>query len=104
MVHDEFNQTAVVKTATMFAAHDPPGSRHHHGTGRSASTAENVVQAALTGHLVPPRSTNDASTGHATIDLAFSRFDLVDAHRHDGAAPRPKICADCKRNRPLLPR
>jgi general secretion pathway protein E len=110
MVHDEFNQTAVQpKIGITFPAalrtilrQDPDIIMV--GEIRDDETAQNAVQAALTGHLVfSTLHTNDASTSVTRlIDLGIQPF-LISSVLIGAMAQRllRKICEDCKRNRPL---
>ena len=110
MVHDEFNQTAVqAKIGITFAyalrtilRQDPDIIMV--GEIRDQETAENAVQAALTGHLVfSTLHTNDAATSVTRlIDLGIQPF-LISSVLIGAMAQRlvRKICSDCKRNRPL---
>ena len=110
MVHEEFNQTAVqVKAGITFGAalrtilrQDPDIIMV--GEIRDAETAENAVQAALTGHLVfSTLHTNDAATSVTRlIDLEIQPF-LISSTLIGAMAQRlvRKICEDCKGNRPL---
>jgi len=110
MVHDEFNQTSVqTKIGITFAAalrtilrQDPDIIMV--GEIRDHETAENAVQAALTGHLVfSTLHTNDAATSVTRlIDLGIQPF-LISSTLIGTMAQRlvRKICQDCKRNRPL---
>ena len=110
MVHEEFNQTAVqVKAGITFGAalrtilrQDPDIIMV--GEIRDAETAENAVQAALTGHLVfSTLHTNDSATSVTRlIDLEIQPF-LISSTLVGAMAQRlvRKICEDCKRNRPL---
>ena len=110
MVHEEFNQTSVqTKIGMTFGAvlrtilrQDPDIIMV--GEIRDEDTAENAVQAALTGHLVfSTLHTNDASTSVTRlIDLNIQPF-LISSTLIGAMAQRllRKICEDCKRNRPL---
>ncbi|HEY8130459.1 MAG TPA: GspE/PulE family protein, partial [Thermoanaerobaculia bacterium] len=110
MVHDEFNQTSVqAKIGITFGAalrtilrQDPDIIMV--GEIRDAETAENAVQAALTGHLVfSTLHTNDSATSVTRlIDLEIQPF-LISSTLIGAMAQRllRKICEDCKRNRPL---
>jgi general secretion pathway protein E len=110
MVSDEFNQTAVnVKIGITFASalrtilrQDPDIIMV--GEIRDQETAQNAVQAALTGHLVfATLHTNDASTSVTRlIDLGIQPF-LISSSLIGAMAQRlvRKICEDCRRNRPL---
>jgi general secretion pathway protein E len=110
MVHDEFNQTAVQnKIGITFASalrtilrQDPDIIMV--GEIRDGETAQNAVQAALTGHLVfSTLHTNDASTSITRlVDLGIQPF-LISSTLIGAMAQRlvRRICDDCKRNRPL---
>ena len=110
MVHDEFNQTAVQAKIGITFAHalrtilrqDPDIIMV--GEIRDNETAENAVQAALTGHLVfSTLHTNDAATSVTRlIDLGIQPF-LISSSLIGTMAQRlvRKICQDCKQNRPL---
>ena len=110
MVHEEFNQTSVQnKVGITFASalrtilrQDPDIIMV--GEIRDQETAQNAVQAALTGHLVfSTLHTNDASTSVTRlIDLGIQPF-LISSSLIGAMAQRlvRKICEDCKRNRPL---
>ncbi len=110
MVWDDFNQTAVHnKIGITFASalrtilrQDPDIIMV--GEIRDQETAQNAVQAALTGHLVfSTLHTNDASTSITRlIDLGIQPF-LISSSLIGAMAQRlvRKICDDCKRNRPL---
>src|ERR1043166_9105136 len=110
MVSDDFNQTAVQpKIGITFASalrtilrQDPDIIMV--GEIRDQETAQNAVQAALTGHLVfATLHTNDASTSVTRlIDLGIQPF-LISSTLIGAMAQRlvRKICEDCKRNRPL---
>jgi general secretion pathway protein E len=110
MVYDEFNQTSVQpKMGITFASalrsilrQDPDIIMV--GEIRDAETAQNAVQAALTGHLVfSTLHTNDASTSVTRlIDLGIQPF-LISSTLIGTMAQRlvRKICEDCKQNRPL---
>ena len=110
MVWDDFNQTAVqTKIGITFGSalrtilrQDPDIIMV--GEVRDQDTAENAVQAALTGHLVfSSLHTNDASTSVTRlIDLNIQPF-LISSTLIGAMAQRlvRKICQDCKRNRPL---
>ena len=110
MVWDEFNQTSVqLKLGITFAAalrtilrQDPDIIMV--GEIRDHETAQNAVQAALTGHLVfSTLHTNDASTSITRlVDLGIEPF-LISSTLIGTMAQRlvRKICVDCKRNRPL---
>jgi general secretion pathway protein E len=110
MVYDEFNQTSVQnKIGITFAAalrtilrQDPDIIMV--GEIRDQETAQNAVQAALTGHLVfSTLHTNDASTAVTRlIDLGIQPF-LISSTLIGAMAQRlvRKICEDCRTNRPL---
>ncbi|HSP16417.1 MAG TPA: GspE/PulE family protein [Thermoanaerobaculia bacterium] len=110
MVHDEFNQTSVQnKIGITFASalrtilrQDPDIIMV--GEIRDQETAQNAVQAALTGHLVfSTLHTNDAATSITRlIDLGIQPF-LISSSLIGAMAQRlvRRICEDCKRNRPL---
>ncbi len=110
MVYDEFNQTAVQpKVGITFPSalrtilrQDPDIIMV--GEIRDQETAQNAVQAALTGHLVfSSLHTNDASTSITRlIDLGIQPF-LISSTLIGAMAQRlvRKICMDCKQNRPL---
>ncbi|HEY6141783.1 MAG TPA: GspE/PulE family protein [Thermoanaerobaculia bacterium] len=110
MVHDDFNQTAVQAKIGITFAHalrtilrqDPDIIMV--GEIRDTETAENAVQAALTGHLVfSTLHTNDAATSVTRlVDLGIQPF-LISSSLIGTMAQRlvRKICQDCKRNRPL---
>ena len=110
MVYDDFNQTAVQpKIGITFASalrtilrQDPDIIMV--GEIRDQETAQNAVQAALTGHLVfSTLHTNDASTSITRlVDLGIQPF-LISSTLIGAMAQRlvRKICDDCKRNRPL---
>jgi general secretion pathway protein E len=110
MVSDEFNQTSVqTKIGITFASalrtilrQDPDIIMV--GEIRDQETAQNAVQAALTGHLVfSTLHTNDASTSITRlVDLGIEPF-LISSTLIGAMAQRlvRKICVDCKRNRPL---
>ncbi len=110
MVWEEFNQTSVqVKVGITFPAalrtilrQDPDIIMV--GEIRDEETAQNAVQAALTGHLVfSSLHTNDAATSVTRlIDLGIQPF-LISSTLIGTMAQRlmRKICDDCKRNRPL---
>jgi general secretion pathway protein E len=110
MVWDDFNQTSVQnKIGITFASalrtilrQDPDIIMV--GEIRDAETAQNAVQAALTGHLVfSSLHTNDASTSVTRlVDLGIQPF-LISSTLIGAMAQRlvRKICDDCKRNRPL---
>ena len=110
MVWEEFNQTAVqTKVGITFPAalrtilrQDPDIIMV--GEIRDEETAQNAVQAALTGHLVfSSLHTNDASSSVTRlIDLGIQPF-LISSTLIGTMAQRlmRKICEDCKQNRPL---
>ena len=110
MVSEDFNQTAVqVKVGITFASalrtilrQDPDIIMV--GEIRDHETAQNAVQAALTGHLVfSTLHTNDSATSVTRlIDLEIQPF-LISSTLIGAMAQRllRKICEDCKRNRPL---
>ncbi len=110
MVHEEFNQTSVqTKVGITFASalrtilrQDPDIIMV--GEIRDDETAQNAVQAALTGHLVfSTLHTNDSATSVTRlIDLGIQPF-LISSTLIGAMAQRlvRKICEDCKRNRPL---
>src|ERR1044071_1060267 len=110
MVHDDFNQTAVQnKIGITFASalrtilrQDPDIIMV--GEIRDGETAQNAVQAALTGHLVfSTLHTNDASTSITRlVDLELQPF-LMSSTLIGAMAQRlvRKICEHCRRNRPL---
>jgi general secretion pathway protein E len=110
MVHEEFNQTSVQnKIGITFASalrtilrQDPDIIMV--GEIRDAETAQNAVQAALTGHLVfSTLHTNDSATSVTRlIDLGIQPF-LISSTLIGAMAQRlvRKICEDCKTNRPL---
>ena len=110
MVHEDFNQTSVQnKIGITFASalrtilrQDPDIIMV--GEIRDQETAQNAVQAALTGHLVfSTLHTNDAATSVTRlIDLGIEPF-LISSSLIGAMAQRlvRKICDDCKRNRPL---
>jgi general secretion pathway protein E len=110
MVSDDFNQTSVqIKIGITFASalrtilrQDPDIIMV--GEIRDQETAQNAVQAALTGHLVfSTLHTNDASTSVTRlVDLGIEPF-LISSTLIGAMAQRlvRKICNDCKRNRPL---
>ncbi|MGK2858082.1 MAG: GspE/PulE family protein [Thermoanaerobaculia bacterium] len=111
MVYDEFNQTAVHnKIGLTFATalrtilrQDPDIIMV--GEIRDAETAQNAVQAALTGHLVlSTLHTNDASSSITRlVDLGIEPF-LISSTLIGTMAQRlmRTICTDCKQNRPLM--
>jgi len=111
MVYDEFNQTSVQnKIGVTFATalrtilrQDPDIIMV--GEIRDNETAQNAVQAALTGHLVfSTLHTNDAA-GSITrlVDLGIQPF-LISSTLIGAMAQRlvRRVCEDCKRNRPLM--
>ncbi|HUP60969.1 MAG TPA: GspE/PulE family protein [Thermoanaerobaculia bacterium] len=110
MVWEDFNQTAVQnKIGITFAfalrtilRQDPDIIMV--GEIRDQETAQNAVQAALTGHLVfSTLHTNDSSTSITRlVDLGIQPF-LISSTLIGAMAQRlvRKICVDCKRNRPL---
>ncbi|MEO8216267.1 MAG: ATPase, T2SS/T4P/T4SS family [Acidobacteriota bacterium] len=110
MVWDEFNQTGVQpKIGITFASalrtilrQDPDIIMV--GEIRDGETAQNAVQAALTGHLVfSTLHTNDSATSVTRlVDLGIQPF-LISSTLVGAMAQRlvRKICDDCKQNRPL---
>ncbi|HVR44669.1 MAG TPA: ATPase, T2SS/T4P/T4SS family [Thermoanaerobaculia bacterium] len=110
MVWEDFNQTAVQsKIGITFASslrtilrQDPDVIMV--GEVRDGETAQNAIQAALTGHLVfSTLHTNDASSSVTRlVDLGIEPF-LITTSLIGTMAQRlvRKICADCRRNRPL---
>ncbi len=110
MVYDDFNQTAVQnKIGITFASalrtilrQDPDIIMV--GEIRDQETAQNAVQAALTGHLVfSTLHTNDSATSITRlVDLGIEPF-LISSTLIGTMAQRlvRKICQDCKTNRPL---
>ena len=110
MVHEDFNQTSVQnKVGITFASalrtilrQDPDIIMV--GEIRDQETAQNAVQAALTGHLVfSTLHTNDAATSITRLfDLGIQPF-LISSSLIGTMAQRllRRICQDCKRNRPL---
>jgi general secretion pathway protein E len=112
MVCDEFNQSTVQpKIGITFASslrtllrQDPDIIMV--GEIRDSETAQNAVQAALTGHLVfSTLHTNDASSSVTRlVDLGIEPF-LISSTIVGAMAQRliRTICTDCKRNRPLTP-
>ncbi|HJW92073.1 MAG TPA: GspE/PulE family protein [Thermoanaerobaculia bacterium] len=110
MVHDDFNQTSVqAKIGVTFPSalrtilrQDPDIIMV--GEIRDTETAQNAVQAALTGHLVfSTLHTNDSATSVTRlVDLGIEKF-LISSTLIGAMAQRlvRKICEDCKRNRPL---
>jgi general secretion pathway protein E len=112
MVCDEFNQSTVQpKIGITFASslrtllrQDPDIIMV--GEIRDSETAQNAVQAALTGHLVfSTLHTNDAASSVTRlVDLGIEPF-LISSTIVGAMAQRliRTICTDCKRNRPLTP-
>jgi len=110
MVWDEFNQTSVqTKIGITFPSalrtilrQDPDIIMV--GEIRDEETAQNAVQAALTGHLVfSSLHTNDSATSVTRlIDLGIQPF-LISSTLVGTMAQRlmRRICEECKRNRPL---
>jgi general secretion pathway protein E len=110
MVYEDFNQTSVqTKVGITFASalrtilrQDPDIIMV--GEIRDAETAQNAVQAALTGHLVfSTLHTNDSATSVTRlVDLGIPPF-LISSTLLGAMAQRlvRKICDDCRRNRPL---
>ncbi len=110
MVYEDFNQTSVQpKIGITFASalrtilrQDPDIIMV--GEIRDGETAQNAIQAALTGHLVfATLHTNDASSSVTRlIDLGIEPF-LISSSLIGAMAQRlvRTICRDCKRNRPL---
>ena len=110
MVWDEFNQTSVqAKIGITFPSalrtilrQDPDIIMV--GEIRDEETAQNAVQAALTGHLVfSTLHTNDSATSVTRlVDLGIQPF-LISSTLVGAMAQRlmRRICEDCKRNRPL---
>lgn len=110
MVYEDFNQTSVQsKVGITFASalrtilrQDPDIIMV--GEIRDGETAQNAIQAALTGHLVfSTLHTNDASSSVTRlIDLGIEPF-LISSSLIGVMAQRlmRTICRDCKRNRPL---
>jgi general secretion pathway protein E len=110
MVWDDFNQTSVMaKIGITFPAalrtilrQDPDIIMV--GEIRDEETAQNAVQAALTGHLVfSTLHTNDSATSVTRlIDLGIQPF-LISSTLVGTMAQRlmRRICDECKRNRPL---
>jgi general secretion pathway protein E len=110
MVWDDFNQTSVqTKIGITFPSalrtilrQDPDIIMV--GEIRDEETAQNAVQAALTGHLVfSTLHTNDSATSVTRlIDLGIQPF-LISSTLVGTMAQRlmRRICEDCKRNRPL---
>ncbi|MBI2213375.1 MAG: type II/IV secretion system protein [Acidobacteria bacterium] len=111
MVYEEFNQTAVHnKIGLTFAQalrtilrQDPDIIMV--GEIRDQETAQNAVQAALTGHLVfSTLHTNDASSSITRlVDLGIEPY-LISSTLVGAMAQRlmRTICTDCKQNRPLM--
>ncbi|HEX9162694.1 MAG TPA: GspE/PulE family protein [Thermoanaerobaculia bacterium] len=110
MVWDEFNQTSVQnKIGITFASalrtilrQDPDIIMV--GEIRDEETAQNAIQAALTGHLVfSTLHTNDSATSITRlVDLGIQPF-LISSSLIGAMAQRlvRRICEDCRRNRPL---
>jgi general secretion pathway protein E len=110
MVWDDFNQTSVqAKIGITFPSalrtilrQDPDIIMV--GEIRDEETAQNAVQAALTGHLVfSTLHTNDSATSVTRlIDLGIQPF-LISSTLVGTMAQRlmRRICEDCRRNRPL---
>ncbi|HSN68270.1 MAG TPA: GspE/PulE family protein, partial [Thermoanaerobaculia bacterium] len=110
MVYEDFNQTSVQpKIGITFASalrtilrQDPDIIMV--GEIRDGETAQNAIQAALTGHLVfATLHTNDAASSVTRlIDLGIEPF-LISSSLIGSMAQRliRTICRDCKRNRPL---
>ena len=110
MVYDDFNQTSVQpKVGITFASalrtilrQDPDIIMV--GEIRDQETAQNAVQAALTGHLVfSTLHTNDASSSITRlVDLGIQPF-LISSTLVGTMAQRlvRRVCEDCKQNRPL---
>jgi general secretion pathway protein E len=110
MVYEDFNQTAVQpKIGITFASalrtilrQDPDIIMV--GEIRDGETAQNAIQAALTGHLVfATLHTNDAASSVTRlVDLGIEPF-LISSSLIGAMAQRlvRTICRDCKRNRPL---
>jgi len=110
MVYDDFNQTSVnSKIGITFASalrtilrQDPDIIMV--GEIRDGETAQNAVQAALTGHLVfSSLHTNDSAASITRlVDLGIQPF-LISSSLIGAMAQRlvRKICEDCKQNRPL---
>ncbi|HVT04503.1 MAG TPA: ATPase, T2SS/T4P/T4SS family [Thermoanaerobaculia bacterium] len=111
MVYEDFNQTSVQnKIGITFASalrtilrQDPDIIMV--GEIRDEETAQNAVQAALTGHLVfSSLHTNDASSSITRLtDLGIQPF-LISSTLVGAMAQRlvRSICKECKRNRPLM--
>ncbi len=112
MIWEDFNQTSVQpKVGITFASalrtilrQDPDIIMV--GEIRDGETAQNAVQAALTGHLVfSTLHTNDsAASVTRLVDLGIQPF-LISSTLIGAMAQRlvRKICVDCRRNRPLTP-
>jgi general secretion pathway protein E len=110
MVYEDFNQTSVQpKIGITFASalrtilrQDPDIIMV--GEIRDGETAQNAIQAALTGHLVfATLHTNDAASSVTRlVDLGIEPF-LISSSLIGSMAQRliRTICRDCKRNRPL---
>ena len=110
MVNEDFNQTSVQpKIGITFASalrtilrQDPDVIMV--GEIRDGETAQNAIQAALTGHLVfSTLHTNDAASSVTRlVDLGIEPF-LISSSLIGAMAQRlvRTICKDCKRNRPL---
>ncbi len=110
MIYDEFNQTAVhPKIGITFPSalrtilrQDPDIIMV--GEIRDLETAQNAIQAALTGHLVfSTLHTNDSpSSVTRLIDLGIQPF-LISSTLIGAMAQRlvRRICPHCSRNRPL---
>lgn len=110
MIWEDFNQTSVQpKVGITFASalrtilrQDPDIIMV--GEIRDGETAQNAVQAALTGHLVfSTLHTNDsAASVTRLVDLGIQPF-LISSTLIGAMAQRlvRKICVDCRRNRPL---
>ncbi|HUP65820.1 MAG TPA: GspE/PulE family protein [Thermoanaerobaculia bacterium] len=110
MVYEDFNQTSVQnKIGITFASalrtilrQDPDIIMV--GEIRDGETAQNAIQAALTGHLVfATLHTNDAASSVTRlVDLGIEPF-LISTSLVGAMAQRliRTICRDCKRNRPL---
>jgi len=111
MVYEDFNQTSVQnKIGITFASalrtilrQDPDIIMV--GEIRDEETAQNAVQAALTGHLVfSSLHTNDAASSITRLtDLGIQPF-LISSTLVGAMAQRlvRSICRECKRNRPLM--
>ena len=112
MIWEDFNQTSVQpKVGITFASalrtilrQDPDIIMV--GEIRDGETAQNAVQAALTGHLVfSTLHTNDsAASVTRLVDLGIQPL-LISSTLIGAMAQRlvRKICTDCSRNRPLTP-